>query len=898
MTHVAESGSGSRSGTDTPSIPSPVPPTTLPTIPPTTPPVTAPVLDQSTREIDKATFVPLDVETPPIGQALTKAAFVRQLQLQPDEANAIRDRHPELAEPLGDLLTPSPFSPAPLSAFAAVPTLALEEFGQAVVALRHERAEETEESARGAALQALQTAVVAAKGLEANTAAPRMGLMNLERLEMTPAGIERGELVATIPLAPQEETAVTYKEWSVQKKEFSSIVTDSLETFSETGVTDNTELSQSTSSQQQHSNQFNITGTVSGGIPVISGSVTSGYTGQDAASQSATDSRKHATTLTQKASTRARQEHKVTITTTTVTGTSQTTTRTLKNPSATNPIRIDYFSLMRKWRVRLYRYGMRQTYDVVLPEPAATMRRPYAELEALKAQLGPFVFNVPHNDITAEIRKGDPEPPTTDPPTPKSPHYLVLADQYDAQVPPPPPDLPPQTYAVETGPLPQGRGVTRMPLNIPAGYEIVSITISGRMTSFAGRSGQFTIEGTTLPFDPFGEKVFAPDAVLKRDTDGGDFMAGATGTPVLVLVFDQVSTQSLLLTAEVQPTQAAMERWQFDVWNALYTAAQTKYYAQQQDIAGRIAALEARLNDVDTLTLRREESDEIMKNVLRYLLGGRFPSMPKEVLDAFTAAKVDVAHGTGFEGNTIGPDSTLWTTVRQYEDVVRFVNQAIEWENVVSFLYSYFWDLPESWRFIREIEHPDANRQAFLRAGSARVVLTIRRGWETRWVNFVEHGVIDDPNAPENPSQYWTIAQEIAAYDDRNYPGIPPANPGRSATRLEDAVFTTSTATVGPSTRPVSIPVASSAGFVVGAQVVIDAVHGLEHSQEAQKITRIPDGTHIEVAGLDNAHNGSPAAPFPVMQPGEKGELIAEWNEYTPTSGTDIAVTSNLSAIS
>ncbi|MDW6065406.1 hypothetical protein SAZ11_55910 [Streptomyces sp. FXJ1.4098] len=799
MTHVAESGSGSRSGTDTPSIPSPVPPTTLPTIPPTTPPVTAPVLDQSTREIDKATFVPLDVETPPIGQALTKAAFVRQLQLQPDEANAIRDRHPELAEPLGDLLTPSPFSPAPLSAFAAVPTLALEEFGQAVVALRHERAEETEESARGAALQALQTAVVAAKGLEANTAAPRMGLMNLERLEMTPAGIERGELVATIPLAPQEETAVTYKEWSVQKKEFSSIVTDSLETFSETGVTDNTELSQSTSSQQQHSNQFNITGTVSGGIPVISGSVTSGYTGQDAASQSATDSRKHATTLTQKASTRARQEHKVTITTTTVTGTSQTTTRTLKNPSATNPIRIDYFSLMRKWRVRLYRYGMRQTYDVVLPEPAATMRRPYAELEALKAQLGPFVFNVPHNDITAEIRKGDPEPPTTDPPTPKS-------------------------RTIWCSPTSTTRRSRRRPRTCPA-----DVRGGDRAASAGPRRHQDAAQHPRRVRDrehhhqrpddklrrPFGPVHHRGHHAALRSLRGEGLRPGRraqaghrrrrlhgrrhrdTGPrPGLRPGVHPV----LLLTAEVQPTQAAMERWQFDVWNALYTAAQTKYYAQQQDIAGRIAALEARLNDVDTLTLRREESDEIMKNVLRYLLGGRFPSMPKEVLDAFTAAKVDVAHGTGFEGNTIGPDSTLWTTVRQYEDVVRFVNQAIEWENVVSFLYSYFWDLPESWRFIREIEHPDANRQAFLRAGSARVVLTIRRGWETRWVNFVEHGVIDDPNAPENPSQYWTIAQEIAAYDDRNYPGIPPANPGRSATRLEDAVFTTSTATVGPST--------------------------------------------------------------------------------------------------
>ena len=73
---------------------------------------------------------------------------------------------------------------------------------------------------------------------------------------------------------------------------------------------------------------------------------------------------------------------------------------------------------------------------------------------------------------------------------------------------------------------------------------------------------------------------------------------------------------------------------------------------------------------------------------------------------------------------------------------VNFINQAIDWDNVLYFLYSYFWDIPTSWDFIRQIQHPDSTRQAFLRAGSARVVLTVRKGWETAWTYFWENGVI------------------------------------------------------------------------------------------------------------------------------------------------------------
>jgi hypothetical protein len=830
--------------------------------PATAPSPPARVLEGAARQINKATLVPLELpadEQPRHG--LVKSAFVRGLGLRAGEVDAVRElggvpggvldllaRHPEQSPPPGEL--------------AAVAVPELQAFGRALIAVR-EGCPDTE---------------AALAGLAINTAQSPLGMLNLERLEMTPAGVERGELVATIPLAPLEETSVVEKEWSLQSKEFTSIVTDELEEFSETGVTDTTELAQSTSSQQEHSNQFNITGTVSGGIPVISGSASSGFTSQDSASKSANESRNHSKTLTQKASARAKQEHKVTISTKSVVGKEETSTRWLRNSSASDPIRIDYYSLMRKWRVRLYRYGLRLTYDIVIPEPGAAMRRAYRELERLKRELGPFTFNVSHSEITDEILPGETQP-----------HFLVLADRYGAQnIPYPPAPEAPRTYRAYDGGTPKDRFVTSRSLDLPPGYEIVDVTIAGRMTRYADTNGRFTIEGTTLPFVPFGgdEKAFDPPEVLRRNTDSGLFLEGATGSPVVIFFWDEVAVQSIELIVRLKPSKHAMDQWRAEVWNALFNAAQTTYFARQQDAAAQIAALEERLRGVDTLTLRREESDEIMKGVIRFIAGAAYRYMDKPTSKAFLQASEDIAHGIGFTANKLGLTETAFAAVAKHENTVRFINQAIEWENVVTFLYSYFWDAPEGWEFVRNLQHPDAGRQAFLRAGSARVVLTVRKGWEEAWMRFAESGFTDPCHNPGQP--YLSIAREIAFYDDRNYPGIPPANPGRAAARTAESVVTTASESLSPSARPVTIRVESNAGFVAGATVVIGTA-GIPNTQEAQQLQAVLGNDRLVVRRLDNPHDGT-GTPIPIVWPGEKGALIAEWNEYTPNSGTDIAV--------
>ena len=89
------------------------------------------------------------------------------------------------------------------------------------------------------------------------------------------------------------------------------------------------------------------------------------------------------------------------------------------------------------------------------------------------------------------------------------------------------------------------------------------------------------------------------------------------------------------------------------------------------------------------------------------------------------------------------------------------------------------------------------------------------------------------------------------------------------------------------------LTVDATTDFLVGAQVTLDTQES--GVQELQTVTAVPDATHITVAALANAHDGT--TPFPVVQAGENGVVIAEWNEYTPTSGIDIAVTSNLATI-
>src|SRR5262249_25113922 len=215
-----------------------------------------------------------------------------------------------------------------------------------------------------------------------------IGHLHLERIEMYPAGVEQGEMVFTVPLAPKETVTISHKEWSLTGEEYERIVQDYFESYSEHGVAEKTDFSMSAENESRHSNALSLSSTVSSsGYGPVSVSVTAGLVLSAEDREAVKSSAQRTREVTEKASARTRQEHKVSAKLETKRGAEEASYRTITNPHHDKALRLDYYRMMRKWRVNLYRYGLRLTYDIPVPNPGARLWARHMEVKALDAQL-------------------------------------------------------------------------------------------------------------------------------------------------------------------------------------------------------------------------------------------------------------------------------------------------------------------------------------------------------------------------------------------------------------------------------------------------------------------------------------------------------------------------------
>lgn len=889
------------------------------------------VLENSGRNLLKATHAALNMPRKPTGRAVEKASFVRSLRLQTGEIEHLRRSGDGAASGgFGQVLDiVEAYEPQPLpslspsaSGLAAAPFDDLKRLGEAV--LERRTAELRRLAERPAAASRIarddRTSLAQAAG---PTAAPErlddvaaasnlvafarsalaqfykafevspVGLLHLERIEMAPAGIERGELIATIPLAPSESTNVVQKEWSVTSEEFSEIVTDYLETYSEKGVTEKTELATATESQNKHSQQLGLDGSISGSYGFVTFSAKSSFDMASSNEQAKKNSRSHAQDVTSKASARVRKERKVTIQTSSVTGSENTTTRTLVNPSSTESVRIDYYSMMRKWRVRLFQYGLRLTYDLAIPEPVATLRRPFIELSYLDWQLSQtFVFALKSSDITAA-------------------NYMAIAEEHGAIV----IEAPPASIDMTVGGIIPGlvKGDTgwkffEWPFAVPDGYHIARIELDANVSNAPGPDNtdpekirDFQIFGLHAPKLP---QVNENNPWIRQDlTDLPGSLKGKTGAQRITIFHRVAHYVVAYFYMRFDPNAEQIDQWRSQTFETIRNAAQDRYYANQQALAQRRDALRAQIANVDTLTLRREERDEIMKGVLLWLLGPDFDFMPAEIESLFDSG----AHAS-FTGDRLPTrDGSRVRNMLVYQEMVKFIHQAIEWENLLYFPYPYFWDVPTSWEFVRTIRHPDLTRQQMLRSGSARVVLTIRPGYEEAFSAFVDNGELGSVLPPEHP--YFTIGEELRAFADTNYPGLPPANPESDYRPL----LTPHQRKAWQDVRAVVAALERHKAQTGAYPTTEEGVAALDGSFPAEDPWGAPyryaspgafndfefwsDGGPQPTGSGEGASDATAEKPFPITS-WATCNLIAEWFEYTPSHGVDIEINTAPAAMS
>jgi hypothetical protein len=593
--------------------------------------------------------------------------------------------------------------------------------------------------------------------LKRNFAISPVGFLHLERLNFVPAGIERGELVYSVPLSPAEEVNISHKEWSATSEEFSTLETDSLEAYSEQGVSEKSELAQSTNSQEQHSFGFNTGVTASGGYGPVTISSSVGVNVASSATNSEQASRNYSSQLTRKASARSKKEHKTSFKVASAAGTEDQQVRKIKNPFQDKATRVDYYQLVRKWQVNLYRYGIRLTYDLMIPEPGVGILSKVQEIESTRAALDQGFGDA---TATQEWAKFDLKPGDID-----RNNIAQLEAKYGVAVDPPKAAevkwQVAQDISVSDNPDDSFNRFIGIGFEVPEDYQLSELTAIADKTFHEGHAGVFGYESSSFDHTAF---PIPPD-------DTG--MVGMTGKLTLVIQTKYVRMFTIQLTLRATLLPEAFSAWQTKAWSELREGAKARYEENRQNLKAHLSSLLQELGAQDPLSLRKIEREEVMKGVLRWMLGPGFNfSLAWDVL---TAVDVPAVSEDPWSQLFLAAGMSLVTA---QEEIIRFLHQAIEWENMLYFLYPYFWSHSSRWNLKKYLSHPDLMHRVFLKSGSARVVLTIRPGFETDFISFIETGKVGSKHP------YLTIAEEMQAYANTNYPGIRPANPEEGARPL------------------------------------------------------------------------------------------------------------------
>jgi len=172
------------------------------------------------------------------------------------------------------------------------------------------------------------------------------------------------------------------------------------------------------------------------------------------------------------------------------------------------------------------------------------------------------------------------------------------------------------------------------------------------------------------------------------------------------------------LVATCQLTQEAKNAWLQKTFKAIIDS----YEEALVDYNNKLAEEQSKavvIKDSNPNFYRQIENTILRKNCISYMADRAAGS----------------THGYGLSGLTQGSTFTDYETVLsndldKYTAFVKFMEQAFEWENLSYYLYPYYWGNKQNWVELYQSENTDPLFRAFMQSGMARVVATVRPGFE------------------------------------------------------------------------------------------------------------------------------------------------------------------------
>lgn len=183
-------------------------------------------------------------------------------------------------------------------------------------------------------------------------------------------------------------------------------------------------------------------------------------------------------------------------------------------------------------------------------------------------------------------------------------------------------------------------------------------------------------------------------------------------------IFWDIRAISGSLVANLILTQEAKNAWYQKIFKAIideYEIALAEYNQKVSEEQNKAVVIKGS----NPAFYRQIENTVLRKNCISYMADRALNS----------------THGYGLSGLTQGStftdyETVLSPTLDKYTAFVKFMEQAFEWENLSYYLYPYYWGSKNNWTSLYQQEDVDPLFRAFLQSGMARVIVTVRPGFE------------------------------------------------------------------------------------------------------------------------------------------------------------------------
>ncbi len=346
------------------------------------------------------------------------------------------------------------------------------------------------------------------------------------------------------------------------------------------------------------------------------------------------------------------------------------------------------------------------------------------------------------------------------------------------------------SYTIEPKNLIDAVNITGSPIAIPKGYFLTSINCTGRFIDVKGSNelayACMTVLVGNTDFD-FASQSGPPSSNAQRTIRKTitSFHHNRESVPVSIKAFYVCKTPAITkdyknelkgivnVNLTLAPTTETINQWKIETYGKLVKAYNEKEKEYQEWLNSQYAYSGMNIQGNNPEINRANEREELKKRCIELYSGQRFESF-----DAAT-------NGLNNAPVSNYPEILFQEAIRE-GNIVKFFEQAFEWENMTYIFYPYFWGRKKNWLSIKNLSNNDPLFTKFLQAGYARVVVPARPGFEKfvmdkkglgQWLsgaallnnNFNWVPGIDD-------AYYYSIAAELQASnawkDDSQYPVV------------------------------------------------------------------------------------------------------------------------------